>query len=69
LIKNGIYPKGISSINESEFIFARTAISKNYLMTAKESDNKINFPVRFDFEFEAEYLIKAIDDKFIVRKI
>lgn len=65
LIESGIYPEIGSYFDEDQLIFTRPKISKNYLMSV-EDKNKINFPINFIFEFEKKYLIKQVDDKFVV---
>lgn len=65
LVENGLYPKSKSSFDDGKFVFVRSKVEKNYLMRAKGED-KINFPVYFNFEFERKYLIEHINDKFVV---
>lgn len=68
VFENGIYPKSFSDMNEDEFIFVRNEIGKEYILETKGRDS-ISFPVRFNFEFSRKYLIKKVDNEFIVRKI
>jgi len=68
LIENGIYPKVESEFNETDLVFARIPISKNYLIKNND-EKKNNFPLGFSFEFERKYLITMFEDKYSVRKL
>ena len=65
LVESGIYPEIRSEFVDSQLVFARGKISKNYLLASKD-ESKINFPINFNFEFERTYLISDENGKFEV---
>ena len=63
--ENGLYLEGLTKFENGKLIFERGVVGKE--MHLKADDRvKINFPVKFSFEFGREYLISFVEDKFVV---
>jgi len=55
-------------VEGDSLVLTRNVVGKNFdLIAAKKTD--VNFPVDVYFEYGAEYLIREIDGKFLVRRV
>lgn len=66
--ENGLYSEGLTSFEDGKLVFTREIIGKETHLIA-EDKVKINFPVKFLFEFGQKYLISLVDDGFIVEVV
>ena len=64
-ISNSVYPESLIVFENGKMVLERSDIEKNKLLLAKEN-NKINFPIVFNYNFKKKYLISFEDGKYEV---
>jgi len=64
-LENVVYPESLMKYDGSVLSIGRGLVGKSFVLKAEKTD-KINFPVRFNFEFSAEY---SVDENGEVTKI
>jgi len=68
--ENVLYRKGLTQCENGGRFFTRAKIGKSYILRArKKKKSKIDFPVRFNFEFERKYLITKEGGGFEVKVV